>query len=507
MKDWWTRIIILALLAIVLGVPFVFKPSGHSDAASGNVERLVIVSPHNEQIRFEFESGFNRYRASAGKTPVDIDWRSSGGTSDLRKMVIAEYEAKAEENAVDEGIGVDLFFGGGDYEHGKLASGVKTQKDGETVKVAITIPIELPDGLLEKAYPSDMIGGERLYHRNLSWVGVALSSFGIVYNRDVLNMIGVQEPKTWADLKDGRYVGWLALADPAHSGSLAATYNTILRRNGWNEGWALLRRVFANARYFTSSAGKVPVDVSAGEAAAGMCIDFYGRYQSGAIGGDRVGYVDPINMTAITADPITILHGAPNAPLANEFIVWLLSEQSQRLWQRRMGVPGGPERFELRRLPIRHDMYNEEEMAQWKDHVKPFEITQPFPKAMPNFYGTVAPVAHAMAIDIHSELQAAWIAIVRNPHHPNRKKMLELFDAMPEPLMLTWPDKELADEWPKALGDPSHTRHKDAAATLKQFMDALNKRWKDSDQQLKDRLEWTLFFRGNYREIVRLASL
>src|SRR5690606_9298033 len=98
-----------------------------------------------------------------------------------------------------------------------------------------------------------------------------------------------------------------------------------------------MRRIYANARYFTASAGKVPVDVSAGEAAAGMCIDFFGRYQAGAIGGDRVGYVDPAFMTAVTADPISILRGAPNETIAHEFVRWLITPPAQRLWQARLG--------------------------------------------------------------------------------------------------------------------------------------------------------------------------
>src|SRR5690606_24705363 len=124
----------------------------------------------------------------------------------------------------------------------------------------------------------------------------------------------------------------------AHSGSIAAAYNAIVMRLGWEEGWQTLRRIYANARYFTASATKVPVDVGSGEAAAGMCIDFYGRFQAGAVsaagGGSRVGYVDPPFMTAINADPISIMRGTANRELANEFVVWLLSVQGQRLWQR-----------------------------------------------------------------------------------------------------------------------------------------------------------------------------
>ncbi len=200
------------------------------------------------------------------------------------------------------------------------------------------MPIDLPEGMLEEIYPEPAIGGEPLYHPEHRWYGAAVSSFGIIYNRDVLQMLNLPEPRTWADLQSPSYRGWVALSDPAHSGSIAATYNIILRRKGWADGWHLLRRAFANARYFTSSSSQIPVDVSAGEAAAGMCIDFYGRFQAQAIGRNRVGYVDPKHMTATTADPIAMLRSAPHRELARQFIMWVLSKDAQRLWQRRVGA-------------------------------------------------------------------------------------------------------------------------------------------------------------------------
>ena len=49
---------------------------------------------------------------------------------------------------------------------------------------------------------------------------------------------------------------------------------------GWIDGVRLMQRIGANARYFTDTSTKIPVDVSMGNAAAGLAIDFYGRYQS-----------------------------------------------------------------------------------------------------------------------------------------------------------------------------------------------------------------------------------
>ena len=47
--------------------------------------------------------------------------------------------------------------------------------------------------------------------------------------------------------------------------------------DGWHRGMSELLKIAANARYFTDSSSIVPNDVSRGEAAAGMAIDFYAR--------------------------------------------------------------------------------------------------------------------------------------------------------------------------------------------------------------------------------------
>ena len=83
------------------------------------------------------------------------------------------------------------------------------------------------------------------------------------------------------DLFDGPAVA--ALVNPAQSGSVKTALEAIIQRLGWERGWQIIRRMSANARSVASSAPKVPLDVSAGDSAAGPCIDFYGRYQSQAI--------------------------------------------------------------------------------------------------------------------------------------------------------------------------------------------------------------------------------
>jgi len=508
MTGWTSRIIILSLLGIVIGVPLVLSAKHDAAANEGrdaNAARLIIFSPHNEQIRYELTRAYNLWRAAKELPAVEIDWRTSGGSSDLRKQILDQFNGKAMVGREDDGIGADLFFGGGEYEHNKLVGGVTVDRDGGMVRIPVSVPIILPDGFRDEAFPSQTIGGELLYHSDFYWFGAALSSFGIVYNQDLVRMRSAPEPRTWTDLEHPAFDGWIALADPGHSGSAGATYNVIVRRNGWDEGWRSIRRIFANSRYFTAGATKVPVDVSAGEAAAGMAIDFYGRFQAGAIGGDRIGYSDPPGMTAITSDPISILRGAPRPELALEFVVFVLSREGQQLWQKRVGTPGGPERFELRRLPVRRDLYTPSHMADWVDQVHPFDEARAMAPGVPDYYFAIAPIAHAMAIDIHDDLSAAWRTLRAHEGQPVYAEMEQLFYAMPDALTITWPDDELRANWQTIAEDPTHTRFDELKDLLKTHIGSVYGRW-SGDQKEKDRINWTRFFQGNYRKIVKLGK-
>src|SRR5262249_23915521 len=117
-------------------------------------------------------------------------------------------------------------------------------------------------------------------------------------------------------------------------GSLAR--EDLARNEGWERAMRLIRRIAANARYFADAATKVPLDVATGDAAAGMCIDFYGRFQAESArtpdGGARLGFAMPPLGTALDADPIGLLRGAPHRALAIEFIEFVLSKEGQKLW-------------------------------------------------------------------------------------------------------------------------------------------------------------------------------
>lgn len=440
-----SRVLVLIAFVLVLSVPFLVRALAGQEAQAAardaNARRLVIVSPHVEQIQFEFAKGFERWHKRVHHQPVVIDWRQPGGTSEIVKQLEASFDAAARKGLADDKgafppgtAGFDLFFGGGSFEHSKMreAKTATASKDGKTYKVTYRMgqPAGFSKPQLDEWFGENKIGVQNLYDPEQYWIGTALSGFGIVYNRDVLKSLGLPEPTGFDSLRDFRYFGLLAMTDGRLSGSVTTTYESILNKEDW-DGWKTLRIMAANARYFASAATRPPVDVGQGEAAAGLAIDFYGRGQAQFLtkpGADeaasRVGYVDPKGAVYIDADPASILNGAGDFELAKRFVEFCLTEEGQALWQfpakvhQRAksnplgpdGEPMGPEQYELRRMPVRREMY-----AKYADHfidaADPFKAASDVPSK--GWRSAIGPMMAAFGIDTRPDLVRAWGALNR----------------------------------------------------------------------------------------------
>ncbi len=450
-------LLIAGALALVIGLPFLLKARLGKEEIPAGARRVVIVTPHNAAIRTAFAEGFAAWHRANHGTPAAIEWRIIGGTSEIIRYLAAEYQAR-------DTAGIDLFFGGGAYDH------LKADRLG-----ILEAPPPLPPELL--AYP-ERLGGE--IWRTDRFFGTALSTFGICYNPDRLRDLGIAEPPTrWSDLADFRYFGRLGVTDPTKSGSAAKAmemvvhdqclravfaagytladitafeadlpaappeYEAALRR-GFLAGLNLLRRLGANARTITDAAGKVPADVSTGLAAAGMVIDFFGRFQAELTrsphGLERLIYRTPEGGSTVSADPIALLKNAPNPETALRFIHFTLSEAGQKLWCYKPGAPGGPRTHALRRLPIRRDFYPGEN-SRYETHlpflqdnlgdpaIDPYRLAAAYPY-IPRWtgprFGLIRDLFRAMCIDSAPELKAAWVHFNTHPSPP--------FDALPPDL-------------------------------------------------------------------------
>jgi iron(III) transport system substrate-binding protein len=316
-------------------------------------------------------------------------------------------------------IDIDIVWGGGDYLF-----------DQQLKKAGYLQPFDLDPAMMAVAFPKPDLNGVALYDKGNppAWFGAALASFGILYNKDVLRHLGVPEPKTWRDLSDPRYINWIAMTDPTRSASAKTVFMVIAERamadaraagrsedDGWADGMGLVRQLAANARLFASSSEATPGMVASGDAAAAMCIDFYGRAQADAIGEKRMGYIEPLGATAVNPDPIAMAKGAPHRDLAIHFIEFVLSPEGQLLWNTRPGAPGGPKETALRRLPIMPSVYAHSE--NFTDQVNPFAQAGGFntSAARKKTFSILGELIEFSCIDLLDELRDTRTAILASP--------------------------------------------------------------------------------------------
>lgn len=143
----------------------------------------------------------------------------------------------------------------------------------------------------------------------------------------------------------------------------------------------------------------------------------------------RLGFVAPRGGTTNAVDPIAVLRGAPHREVAELFLEYTLTVEGQNLWGFTPGSAGGPERYALRRLPVRRDFYERaERKAQRSDpDAAPFSDPNPLvyhPAWTAHLFRELAFVVRVMALESHAELTAAWRAIGEAPE-PARARALE----------------------------------------------------------------------------------
>ena len=489
----------LAVPVLLVILPLMLRPS--ADWSPAAPERLVIITPNSEQIKYEFEQAFRKWYKEHRGGDIMIDWRSPGGTSDIVRYINDRFEAEfrlyAFQNGLewdrdtaaafkdpklsaadhparklflesDIGIGIDLFFGGGTYDQSKFAS--------IGYAVGAGVKERHPDRFSDDVIPMNF-AGEQIYDPIGRYYGYCLSSFGIAYNFRRVRELGIEPPRNWIDLTDPAYSGTLVLADPTKSGSINKCYEMIIQQamaelgpeRGWLEGFRRVKLLTANARSIADSAGKVVRDVSSGEAAAGICIDFYGFSEADwsrlTTGAPTMTYVMPRGGTAVTADPVQLLRGAPNPDAAKDFIDFLLSKEGAAIWLQKPGTPGGPVRYAQLRPTVRKDSPREipAEYQSIPDY-RPYDLGGTFEYKSAwtgRYFSLIRVLIKCVALDPEDDLRAAWKAILNNGG-PEANP-----EAMAELLTLPVPYESASDEAQALNGTPA-----EAAAARRRWTEA-----------------------------------
>jgi ABC-type Fe3+ transport system substrate-binding protein len=383
---------LLAASVIALGGCRKAEESPPSAAATAQ-DLLVLYSPHSDEIREEFTWGFQAwYQKETGRT-VDVQWPDAGGTSQMVKRLQDKFRAGRYD--------IDLAFGGG--------GGIFEQMK----QLGMLEPYRLPEDLLRRI-PKE-VAGQALYDADFCWYGAALSTFGLLYNKNVLGDRGLPAVTDWAAMADPRFIGLVGPGDPSKSGSVRKVYEIILEAYGYERGMSLLIRMGGNAREFYDQASEIPRACALGTIALGPCIDFYADRQMHSDGGRAIGFVAPEGMTVLNADPIAMFKNAPHRKVAEKFLEFVMSPAGQGLWMVPPGAQGGPRTFSLDRMAVLPEVF-ELPAVKARGGTPP-----PFALAPAKFFDAAKETARiailpdylrVAAIENQEPLKRAWRAII-----------------------------------------------------------------------------------------------
>ncbi len=216
-------------------------------------------------------------------------------------------------------------------------------------------PHSLPEEIA-KHIPAK-IGTYPIHASDGTYLGCALSGYGMMWNKPYLRAYKLKTPKEWIDLTHPAYHGHLAMSAPSRSGTTHLTVEAILQGYGWKRGWEILLNMGGNMSVITERSFGVPQGVINGEFGIGVVIDFFGL--SAIASGYLVDFVYP-SVTPIVPANIGLIKGGPNSENAKKFIHFLLSKEGQLLL------------FEpkIRRLPVIPELYAKAP----KDYPNPFKL-------------------------------------------------------------------------------------------------------------------------------------
>jgi ABC-type Fe3+ transport system substrate-binding protein len=174
----------------------------------------------------------------------------------------------------------------------------------------------------------DKVGAFPINDPDGQYFGFAASGYGLMYNTRYLKAKKLPAPSQWSDLEQPIYFGHVGMSAPSRSGTTHLTVEAILQGEGWDDGWATLKRMAGNFKTVTERSFGVPDGVNSGEFGVGIVIDFFGF--SSQASGFPVEFVYP-TVTAVVPANVGIVNNAPHPEAAAAFIDFLLSDEGQAL--------------------------------------------------------------------------------------------------------------------------------------------------------------------------------
>jgi iron(III) transport system substrate-binding protein len=157
------------------------------------------------------------------------------------------------------------------------------------------------------------------------WLGTNLQILTISQNTN--SIPAAEGPRSWADLMDPKWKGKIAFTDPANSGSAYVNATFLLGLWGADDAaWNKLGKLIGNTKVLNRSTLVFDGNGN-GEYPLGISLEYAGNLW--ARNGAPVRVIYPAEGTAVVAEGIAIVKGAPDADAARSFVDFINSKPMQ----------------------------------------------------------------------------------------------------------------------------------------------------------------------------------
>jgi len=265
-------------------------------------DKVGWIGPVYKELSDSLTKGFKEYYKKTYGKDVDITFVRPGGWPVVVDKVRA-WGGKPD---------ADVFLGAGAPAHEVL------KKDG------LIVPYRPKD--LDKV-PAKW-GGMKVKDEGDFWACFSPWIVTNLYNERVLKALKLPPPKTWKELLDPIYRGYVIQTLPYASGTQHEVIEIHLQAFGEKEGWAYNRLLAAQLARFSTGSVDTTHLVNRGEIPIGVA-----QPQMNAMSARADGY--PVrdllpDKTILVPEAVALLKGAPNEATAKIFLDWLFSTDGQK---------------------------------------------------------------------------------------------------------------------------------------------------------------------------------
>lgn len=255
---------------------------------------------------------------------------------------------------------------------GVIISKLIAEKDNPVADVvwgtAVTSLLELENyDLIEPYTPK---GADRLLDQfkdkeePLRWAGIEVPEAAMIVNTDECKRLGIEVPKSYADLIKPEYKGLITMPDPTASGTGLLIVNGMLQIMG-DEGWNYLDKLNANISSYESSGSKPAKMAASGEAVIGLSMGY--RCVSLKNEGNPVEVVFPEEGSGWDVEANCLIKKDNIKEAAKTFLDWAISDEAMASYVKEYpitaiggdgSVPEGYNQEPIKNLSDKVDLYD-----------------------------------------------------------------------------------------------------------------------------------------------------